>query len=232
MRPTVNFTEVEVALPVPRHWKGLHNGLLTNLESYYKIQKLTKSRTEFSLVGIETKEGIRTEQSCNNKSTLTVYGITEGVADFREFISNLADKSARVSEALGTWREITSLSKDFKQMTIQEIVKDPKLMLELFEKLRVMPPESKFKLPYRYSKKEREQELIDNLAGIYTIDRSRAHARVVTGTSQEFEPGANLTDDKPIRQFNYALEVAIAPRTDLGQAQAGQITIIGGVTIP
>jgi hypothetical protein len=52
----VNFTEVEVALPVPRHWKGLHNGLLTNLESYYKIQKLTKSRTEFSFIGIESKE--------------------------------------------------------------------------------------------------------------------------------------------------------------------------------
>ena len=62
-----------------------------------------------------------------------------GRGRFREFISSLADKSATVSEALGTWREITSVSKDFKEMTIQEIIKDPKLMLELFEKLRVMP---------------------------------------------------------------------------------------------
>jgi hypothetical protein len=48
-----DFTEVEVALPVPMAWKGLHAGLLHDLERYYKIQKLTKSRTEFSFIGIE-----------------------------------------------------------------------------------------------------------------------------------------------------------------------------------
>jgi hypothetical protein len=115
-------------------------------------------------------------------------------------------------------------------MTIQNIVKDPKLMQALFEKLRVMPPESKFKLPYRYSKKEREQELIDNLAEIYSIDKSRAHARVITETHIEYDSkdfrGAN---EKPIRVFNYALEVAIAPRRDLGQVHGGQIAIIGGI---
>ena len=89
-----------------------------------------------------------------------------------------------------------------------------------------MPPESKFKLPYRYSRKEREQELIDNLAGIYSIDRSRAYARVVTGTYREVDSGP---EEKPLRVFNYALEVAIAPRKDLDQRHAGQITIIGGV---
>jgi hypothetical protein len=89
-----------------------------------------------------------------------------------------------------------------------------------------MLPESKFKLPYRYSRKEREQELIDNLAGIYSIDRSRAHARVVTGTYREVDSGP---EEKPLRVFNYALEVAIAPRKDLDQRHAGQITIIGGV---
>jgi hypothetical protein len=43
-----DFTEVEIALPVPRHWKGLHDELLYELERYYRLQKLTKSRTEFT----------------------------------------------------------------------------------------------------------------------------------------------------------------------------------------
>jgi hypothetical protein len=56
-------------------------------------------------------------------------------------------------------------------MTVQEIVKDPKLMQALFEKLRLMSPESKFKLPYRYTKKEREQELIIILQRIIPLTR-------------------------------------------------------------
>jgi hypothetical protein len=47
---------------------------------------------------------------------------------FREFLNRITDKSIIVSEALATWREIPSLSKDFKEMTIEKIVKDPKLM--------------------------------------------------------------------------------------------------------
>jgi hypothetical protein len=114
-------------------------------------------------------------------------------------------------------------------MTVQEIVKDPKLMQALFEKLRLMSPESKFKLPYRYTKKEREQELIDNLAENYSIDKSRAHARVVVGTCKEYDPSQVDGDERPLRIFNYALEVAIAPRRDLTQRYGGQIEIIGGI---
>jgi hypothetical protein len=50
-----NFTEVEIALPVPEHGNqpgflnGGHNALLHKLEHYYKIYKIAKkSRTSFS----------------------------------------------------------------------------------------------------------------------------------------------------------------------------------------
>ena len=50
-----NFTEVEIALPVPEYWNqagflnGGHNELLSKLEAYYKKYKIAKkSRTSFS----------------------------------------------------------------------------------------------------------------------------------------------------------------------------------------
>jgi hypothetical protein len=48
-----DFTEVEVALPIPQYWKGRKRELLDSLEMYYKLQKLTKSGVEFSF----TKKG-------------------------------------------------------------------------------------------------------------------------------------------------------------------------------
>jgi hypothetical protein len=36
-----DFTEVEIALPVSTQWKGVEDGLLHDLETYYRKQKLT-----------------------------------------------------------------------------------------------------------------------------------------------------------------------------------------------
>ena len=59
-----NFTEVEIALPVPEYWNqagflnGGHNELLSKLEAYHKIYKIAKkSRTSFSFCKeVETKK--------------------------------------------------------------------------------------------------------------------------------------------------------------------------------
>ena len=46
-----DFTEVEIALPLPTHWnQEQHEALLDRLEKYYKKYKLAKPRTDFSFV--------------------------------------------------------------------------------------------------------------------------------------------------------------------------------------
>jgi len=139
--------------------------------------------------------------------------------EFRNFIRRIDDKSLTVSEALSPFREIKCLGSKFKRMTIQELADNPKSIPELSKALRnSMAPESKFKLSYK--KKEREQELIENLAENYAIDLNKATAKVVTG---------HYKNNKTGQEFNYALEVALAPRTDIGSESAGKIEIIGNI---
>jgi hypothetical protein len=125
-----------------------------------------------------------------------------------------------VSDALGTFRELKCLPMRFKKMTVQELASNEEEIQALYKALRNgMQPESKFKLPYR--RKARELEIIRDIAEEYDIDKDRARARVVTGHYNE--SGA--------RAFNYAIEIAVAPRKGIGQnvGDAGKVDFIGNV---
>ena len=96
---------------------------------------------------------------------------------------------------------------------------NPDLIVDLAQALRNgMAPESKFRLSYK--KEERKQELIENLAENYVIDKDKAKAKIVTG---------HYKNDKTGQEFNYALEAVIAPRIDIGSESAGEIEIIGNI---
>lgn len=147
----------------------------------------------------------------------SIYHYKQG--EFKNFIHRIDDRSLRVSEALGEFREIKCLTNNFKQMTIQELADDPRLIVDLTSALRNgMAPESRFRLPYKTQ--DREQELIQNLANNYAIDIKKAKAKIVT---------RHYRDERTGQEFNYALEVIIAPRTDIGPQNAGEIEIIGNV---
>jgi hypothetical protein len=81
-----------------------------------------------------------------------------------------------------------------------------------------MEPESKYKLPY--DKEERQKEIVDNIAQVFDIDRKNTQCKIVTGIYKDDETG---------QQFAYAVEIAIAPRKDLGVDNAGEATFIGSV---
>jgi hypothetical protein len=132
---------------------------------------------------------------------------------FKEYIRTIADKSIKVSDSLNTLRESKNLSKEFKNMTVDELSKNPQEIQRLHKSLKSgMPPESKLKLPYK--KSEREKEIIENIAADYKIDKSKAKSKVITG---HYDDG-NQT-------FNYSLEVAIAPRKDKDVSDAGDAEI-------
>ena len=81
-----------------------------------------------------------------------------------------------------------------------------------------MQPESKFKLPYK--RKAREIEIIRDIAEDYDIDIDKAKSRVVTG---HYNDGT--------RAFNYAIEIAVAPRKGIDENvnDAGKIDFIGNI---
>src|ERR1051325_10728125 len=96
---------------------------------------------------------------------------------FVEYIRTITDKNIGISEALGTFRELKVLPKEFKTMTVQHLADKTNKILDLFTQLRTrMEPESP-KLPY--SKKQREQELINELAQDFDVDASLARAKVI-----------------------------------------------------
>ena len=139
--------------------------------------------------------------------------------EFREFLKTITDKSITVADALVQFRELKCLPMSFKEMTVQDLISNPKEMQKLYYALRSgMQPESKFKLPYK--RKAREVEIIRDIAEDYDIDIDKAKSRVVTG---------NYNDGT--RVFNYAIEVAVAPRKGIDQNvnDAGKIDFIGNI---
>jgi hypothetical protein len=139
---------------------------------------------------------------------------------FKEYIKTIADKTMTVSDALGTFREFKCLPMRFKKMTVQELASRTEEIQALYMALRNgMQPESKFRLPYK--RKARELEIIRDIAEEYDIDKDRTRARVVTGHYNEI--GA--------RAFNYAIEIAVAPRKGIGQnvKDAGKVDFIGNI---
>lgn len=126
--------------------------------------------------------------------------------------------SIPVSDIFETWREHGSLAKKFKNITVKEAADNPKTITELWDGLHSMAAESKYKLPY--DKEERQAELIENLAESYNIDKSQAQAKIITGHHKNEDTG---------HEFNYAVEVVVAPRKDKGIKNAGEVEIIGNV---
>jgi hypothetical protein len=135
---------------------------------------------------------------------------------FRQFINTISDKTVLVPYALANFREVDQLPRKFKQMQVQEISADPNLILELWSSRANMPAEKEYRLGCK--KAFREEQLIDSLAETYPIDKKLAKSKIVLG---------RYSDDE--RTFCYDVEVAIAPRTDLGMNHAGQIEIIDSV---
>jgi hypothetical protein len=123
-----------------------------------------------------------------------------------------------VPDAFATFRELKCLPKKFKQMTVQQVADDPALIGELYEGFRKMQPQSQYKLPYK--KEDRQVELIENIAENYDIDKDHTQAKVVTGHHKEQDTG---------REFNYSVEVVIAPRQDRDFQNAGEVEIIGNI---
>lgn len=135
---------------------------------------------------------------------------------FRQLINTISDKSVPVPHALANFREVDQLPHKFKQLKVQEISSNPNLILELWSSRTNMPAEKEYRLGCK--KAYREKQLIDSLAETYPIDTKLAKSKVVLG---------RYSDDE--RTFCYAIEVSIAPRTDLGRNHAGQIEIIDSV---
>jgi len=95
---------------------------------------------------------------------------------------------------------------------------DSNLIKEIDHALRKMPAETKYKLPY--NKKEREKEIVDNIAEVHDIDRKNAQCKVIKGYHK---------DERTGQEFPYAIEIAMAPRKDIGVENAGQVNFIGSV---
>ena len=97
-----------------------------------------------------------------------------------DYIRRIINKSITVSDAIATFREIKCLPGRFKQMTIQELADNPKVIQELYKVLKEgMQPESKSRLPY--NKEQRERELINNIAKNYDVDIQKTKAKIITG---------------------------------------------------
>jgi hypothetical protein len=149
----------------------------------------------------------------NNQDSIYYYK----PGQFKEYVRIIVDKSMLVSDALGTFRELKCLPARMKQRTVQELSASPQLIQGLYNALRNgMRPQSRFKLPY--DKGEREKELIGNIAETYDIDTKKAKCKIVTG---HYDDGVQV--------FNYALEIVVAPRKDIGVESAGEVEIIGNV---
>jgi hypothetical protein len=138
--------------------------------------------------------------------------------EFKNYIQGIADKSILVSDAFATFRELKRLPNKFKGMTVQQVADDPTLIGELYEGLRKMKPQSTYKLPYK--KEDRKVELIENIAENYNIDKEHTQAKVVTRHHKDGDTGG---------EFNYLLEVVIAPRKDRDIQYAGEVEIIGNI---
>jgi hypothetical protein len=138
----------------------------------------------------------------------------------REYIKRILDKSITIPQAFSTYREIRVLPSRFRDMTVQTLSDSPNLMQEFSEALTSgMQPESKYRLPYK--KAEREKELIESVAEVYDIDKCKVQSKVVTG---------HYKDPDSAQEFNYAIEVAVAPRKDLNvEKHAGEVEFIGNI---
>lgn len=142
----------------------------------------------------------------------------QSLKEFKTYIKRIADQSIPVSDALEMYRELRVMPKKFRQMTVQDLSDNPKLIEELSNALKSgMQPETRFKLGC--TTKFREQELIKNLARRYDIDTVNTKAKVITSVYRDTEG----------RTISYVFECVFAPRKDLGNDHAGEIKFIGNI---
>lgn len=127
----------------------------------------------------------------------------KGLADFRQFMRNLVNKSLAVSDALAGFREISILPKRLGQLTVEQVTTKTEPIEEIYEALKKMKPETHYKLPY--DRKERQQEIISNISESYEIDFNKAYCEIKTGYYKDAKTG---------QQFPWAIEIAIAQRCD------------------
>jgi hypothetical protein len=138
--------------------------------------------------------------------------------EFKNYFQGIYDKSMLVSGALATFREVRYLPNKFKQMMVQQVAGYPSFIGEIYEGLKKMKPQSKYKLSYK--KEDRQVELIENIAKNYNIDKEHTQAKIVTGHHKNEDTG---------REFNFLLEVVVAPRKDKDFQNSGEVEIIGNI---
>ena len=79
----------------------------------------------------------------------------KGIGEFKHLIQRIDDRTQTVSEALSTFRETKCLNNTFKQMMVQKLIDEPRLIIDLAEALRNgMEPQTQLKLPYKYVRRE------------------------------------------------------------------------------
>jgi hypothetical protein len=136
------------------------------------------------------------------------------------FIHSIADKTVSVEEALGPYKEVRWLPAKFRQMTVQELSDEARLIEEVDKALRHATKNKcpKFELPWTVE--ERTKELVDNIAELYPIKKILAKAKIIT--NKHIGPAE-------YQQFPYCLEAVMAPRTDIGDEKAGDVEILGNI---
>jgi hypothetical protein len=109
-------------------------------------------------------------------------------------------------------------AKKLGQLTVQQALDDIDILEKIFVSLMKMPAETKYKFPY--DKKEREKEIVDNIADVFQINEGTAQCKIIAGYHENEDTG---------QRFPYGIEIAITPREDLDSSSAGQVTFIGCV---
>jgi hypothetical protein len=138
------------------------------------------------------------------------------LGEFRQFISTINPKSTLIPDAFSDCRELPCFPQKFRNMTVQEVSADPNLIEELYYSREGTQAQSKYNLGCK--PKVREKQLISSLDEIYQIDTEKAKAKVVLGRHSDSQ-----------QTYCYALEVAIAPRTDVGTECIGEVDIIDSI---
>jgi hypothetical protein len=145
-------------------------------------------------------------------------------AAFRDYVEVIADRDAIVIDILqrARIRETKCLPKNLAKLKIEELRHNPHQIKQVYDALRHgMQPMSKLSLPY--TKEERRQELIDNLAATHNIVKSKAKCRVVKG---HYNAGTRANSEL---NFHYVFEIVAAPYRDESGCPDGHVDFIGMV---
>ncbi len=141
--------------------------------------------------------------------------------EFKHLIHSIADQSQLISEALAVYREIQKLPDKFKNMTVQELSDNPRLIQELDQSLRnATNYRGITKFPLKWKMEDRQSDLLDKINQIYSIVKPQAKAKIVT---------SSYIGPEGYQQFPYCLEAIMVPRKDQGRESAGEIYLLGNI---